>query len=334
MDDLSKITRRLDLMKEQLRKVFARSGNHTLDELKAFIRLGQGVMGLRFDPWTPPGAPRTPQTVILLDRFGGFEQQFRLQVVNGQEHLFATEKLISEVEFLNKILLDLQYPRQYISEHIRNILETPHNPYDSLFASSSYLNQWLSMGLPEPIGRIVYGKLATLTTNWIDVDELFENARKVCQLNTFTRGLKQENRNENVPAVAAVAAAVGAGGNRKSRLLNLPYGPADLAATFCTGARGLNPSGTKLQGKFTREGAYNLKIEDQQTALLARLMPTLPEVGEVEIPYRTPAEYEDAARTALERWLSFLEGEAARIRAGRNPRRTSRRKNKTRKNKI
>lgn len=324
MDDLSKITRRLDLMKEQLRKVFTRSGVHSLDELKAFIRLGQGVMGLRFDPWTPPGAPRTPQTVILLDRFGGFEQQFRLQVVNGQDHLFATEKLISQVEFLNKILLDLQYPRQYISEHIRNILETPHNPYDSLFASSSYLNQWLSMGLPEPIGRIVYGKLATLTINWIDVDELFENARKVCQLNTFTRGLKQEN-------VAAVAAA---GGGRKSRLLNLPYGPADLAATFCTGARGLNPSGTKLQGKFTREGAYNLKIEDQQTALLARLMPTLPEVGEVEIPYRTPAEYEEAARTTNEMWLAFLEGEAARLRAGRNPRRNSRRKNKTRKNKI
>jgi len=321
MDDLSKITRRLDLMKEQLRKVFTRSGVHSLDELKAFIRLGQGVMGLRFEPWTPPGAPPTPQTVILLDRFGGFEQQFRLQVVNGQDHLFATEKLISQVEFLNKILLDLQYPRQYISEHIRNILETPHNPYDSLFASSSYLNQWLSMGLPEPIGRIVYGKLATLTTNWIDVDELFENARKVCQLNTFTRGLKQEN----------VAAA---GGGRKSRLLNLPYGPADLAATFCTGARGLNPSGTKLQGKFTREGAYNLKIEDQQTALLARLMPTLPEVGEVEIPYRTPAEYEEAARTTNEMWLAFLEGEAARLRAGRNPRRNSRRKNKTRKNKI
>jgi len=323
MDDLSKITRRLDLMKEQLRKVFARSGVHSLDELKAFIRLGQGVMGLRFDPWTPPGAPRTPQTVILLDRFGGFEQQFRLQVVNGQDHLFATEKLISQVEFLNKILLDLQYPRQYISEHIRNILESPHNPYDSLFASSSYLNQWLSMGLPEPIGRIVYGKLATLTTNWIDVDELFENARKVCQLNTFMRGLKQEN-----------VAAAGAGGSRKSRLLNLPYGPADLAATFCTGARGLNPSGTKLQGKFTREGAYNIKIEDQQTALLARLMPTLPEVGEVEIPYRTPAEYEEAARTTNEMWLAFLEGEAARLRAGRNPRRNSRRKNKTRKNKI
>jgi len=323
MDDLSKITRRLDLMKEQLRKVFTRSGVHSLDELKAFIRLGQGVMGLRFDPWIPPGAPRTPQTVILLDRFGGFEQQFRLQVVNGQDHLFATEKLISQVEFLNKILLDLQYPRQYISEHIRNILETPHNPYDSLFASSSYLNQWLSMGLPEPIGRIVYGKLATLTTNWIDVDELFENARKVCQLNTFTRGLKQEN-----------VATAGAGGSRKSRLLNLPYGPADLAATFCTGARGLNPSGTKLQGKFTREGAYNIKIEDQQTALLARLMPTLPEVGEVEIPYRTPAEYEEAARTTNEMWLAFLEGEAARLRAGRNPRRNSRRKNKTRKNKI
>jgi hypothetical protein len=328
MDDLSKITRRLDLMKEQLRKVFTRSGVHTLDELKAFIKLGQGVMGLRFDPWTPPGAPPTPQTVILLDRFGGFEQQFRLQVVNGQEHLFATEKLISQVEFVNKILLDLQYPRQYISEHIRNILETPHNPYDSLFASSYLLQQWLSMGLPEPIGRIVYGKLATLTTNWIDVDELFENARKVCQLNTFTRGLKQENRNGNGNAVAA------AGGGRKSRLLNLPYGPADLAATFCTGVRGLNPSGTKLQGKFTREGAYNIKIEDQQTALLARLMPTLPEVGEVEIPYRTPAEYEEAARTSYEKWLVFLESEAARLRAGRNPRRNSRRKNKTRKNKI
>jgi len=323
MDDLSKITRRLDLMKEQLRKVFTRSGVHSLDELKAFIRLGQGVVGLRFDPWTPPGAPPTPQTVILLDRFGGFEQQFRLQVVNGQDHLFATEKLISQVEFVNKILLDLQYPRQYISEPLRNILESPHSPYDSLLASSRYLNQWLSMGLPEPIGRIVYGKLATLTTNWIDVDELFENARKVCQLNTFSRGLKQEN-----------VAAVGAGGNRKSRLLNLPYGPADLAATFCTGARGINPSGTKLQGKFTREGAYNIKIEDQQTALLARLMPTLPDVGEVEIPYRTPAEYEEAAGTALERWLAFLESEAARLRAGRNPRRNSRRKNKTRKNKI
>jgi len=330
MDDLSKITRRLDLMKQQLRKVFARSGVHSLDELKAFIRLGQGVMGLRFDPWTPPGAPPTPQTVILLDRFGGFEQQFRLQVVNGQEHLFATEKLISQQEFINKILVDLHYPRQYIPENIRNILESPHSPYDSLFASSYLLQQWLSMGLPEPIGRIVYGKLATLTTNWIDVDELFENARKVCQLNTFTRGLKQENRNENVGAVAAA----GAGGSRKSRLLNLPYGPADLAATFCTGARGLNPSGTKLQGKFTREGAYNIKIEDQQTALLARLMPTLPEVGEVEIPYRTPAEYEEAARTTNEMWLAFLEGEAARLRAGRNPRRNSRRKNKTRKNKI
>jgi len=325
MDDLSKITRRLDLMKEQLRKVFARSGVHSLEELKAFIKLGQGVFGLRFDPWSPPGAPPPPQTVILLDQFGGFEQHFRLQLVNGKDHLFATEKLISQQEFINKILVDLHYPRQYIPEDIRNILENPHSPYVSLFASGTILNQWLSMGLPNPITRIIYEKLTAFRTNWIDIDELFENAKKVCQLNTFTRGLKQENRNGNVAA---------AGGSRKSRLLNLPYGPADLAATFCTGARGLNPSGTKLQGKFTREGAYNLKIEDQQAALLARLMPILPEVGEVEIPYRTPAEYDQAARATFERWLAFLESEEARLRGGRGPRRNSRRKNKTRKNKI
>ena len=239
--------------------------------------------------------------MVLLNPYREIEQRFRLQHVNGKDHLFVTENIVSDHEIINKILLKLEYPRNYIPDDVRLELLIKHNPYDSTRKVTDVLH-WCTSGTPDAIRNILENEVSRLTgvSNWTDVDELFENANRLQQLREWKRGLKQ-------------------GHAGRSRLLNLPEeGPANLVGTFATGAR-------RMGG--LRPGPHNLHIGGQEAMLLERLTPVIPEIGDLRIPYASRAEYEADAKAALARYKVLL----ARI-AQMRRRRT--RKHKTRKNRT
>jgi len=271
------ITKRLDVMREQLRKVFTATGTRSIEQLKAFIILGESRRnrGIHFLPQSTHNYV-TSRTMLLMNSSTEIEQRFRLHHVNGRDHLFATENIVSDHEIINEIILRLQYTRDYIPESIRSTLEDEHSPYNSIEATG--VRYWCLRGVPEEISDIIARELGRLTggSKWIDVEELFENANRVQQLREWKRGLQQRHAG-------------------RSPLLNLPEeGPANLVGTFVTGARrmgGLRPG----QGPVPR----NLHIAGQEAVLIARLTPELPVIGDLRIPYRTEEEYREAARMAM-----------------------------------
>ena len=297
--DIEGITKRLDVMRGQLRKVFTFTGTRSIQQLKAFIILGEARHGIHFLPQSTHNYV-TSRTMILLNSSDEIEQRFRLQHVNGRDHLFATENLISDHEIINQILLKLEYPRDYIPEAIRATLEDEHNPYNSITEDPPEVRHWCIAGVPREIADIITNELFRLTgrSNWTDVEELFENADRLQQLRTRKRGLQQ-------------------GHAGRSPLLNLPEeGPANLVGTFATGARG-------TMGRRTR-GPHNLHIAGQEAVLIARLTPILPEVRDLRIPYANRADYEATAQASLASYIRLL----AEIEAMRRRRRNR----KTRKN--
>ncbi len=294
----AQITRRLDVMRGQLRKVFTATGTRSIEQLKAFIILGETRHGIHFLPQSTHNYV-TSRTMVLLNPQRNSEQKFRLQRVNGRDHLFATENLVSGHEIINQILLKLEYPRDYIPEAIRATLEDEHNPYNSITEDPPELSHWCIAGVPREIADIITREIVRLTggSNWTDVEELFENADRLQQLREWKRGLKQ-------------------GHAGRSPLLNLPEeGPANLVGTFATGAR---------RNGGLRPGPHNLHIAGQEAVLLARLTPVLPEIGDLRIPYANREEYEVAAQASLASYRRLL----AEIEAMRRRRRNR----KTRKN--
>ena len=218
--DIAGITKRLDVMRGQLRKVFTATGTRSIPQLKDFIILGKSRHGIEFIGQSAHNYV-TSRTMVLLSSNGEIEQRFRLHHVNGIDHLFATENLISQHEIINQILLTLEYPRDYIPPAIRAELEDEHNPYNSINGQPNIWN-WCSNGTPDAIRRILRNEVLVIMRedHWTDVEELFENAKRLQQLRTWKRGLKQ-------------------GHEGRSFLLNLPEeGPANLVGTFATGARG------------------------------------------------------------------------------------------------
>jgi len=295
------ITKRLDVMRGQLRKVFTATGTRSIQELKAFIILGESRRGINFLGQSTHNYV-TSRTMVLLNPYGEIEQRFRLQHVNGKDHLFVTENIVSDHEIINKILLKLEYPRNYIPDDVRLALLAIHNPYNAISEDPPNILHWCTSGTPDAIRNILENEVSRLTgvSNWTDVDELFENANRLQQLREWKRGLKQ-------------------GHAGRSRLLNLPEkGPANLVGTFATGVR-------RMGG--LRPGLHNLHIGGQEAVLLARLTPVIPEIGDLRIPYASRAEYEADAKAALARYKVLL----ARI-AQMRRRRT--RKHKTRKNRT
>jgi hypothetical protein len=239
--------------------------------------------------------------MVLLNSSNEIEQRFRLQHVNGRDHLFATENVVSDHEIIYEILFRLDYPLEYIPDSILATLEDEHSPYNSITEDPPGIRHWCLAGVPREIADIMTNEIFRLTggSNWTDVEELFENADRLQQLREWKRGLKQGH--------------VG-----RSPLLNLPEeGPANLVGTFATGAR---------RNGGLRPGLHNLHIAGQEAVLLARLTPELPEIGDLRIPYRTLEEYRQAAHTAMERYEDLLEQIAflRRRRRNRNTRKNRR----------
>jgi hypothetical protein len=296
------ITKRLDVMRGQLRKVFTATGTRSIQQLKAFIILGESRRnrGIHFLPQSTHNYV-TSRTMVLLNSSNEIEQRFRLQHVNGRDHLFATENVVSDHEIIYEILFRLDYPLEYIPDSILATLEDEHSPYNSITEDPPGIRHWCLAGVPREIADIMTNEIFRLTggSNWTDVEELFENADRLQQLREWKRGLKQGH--------------VG-----RSPLLNLPEeGPANLVGTFATGAR---------RNGGLRPGLHNLHIAGQEAVLLARLTPELPEIGDLRIPYRTLEEYRQAAHTAMERYEDLLEQIAflRRRRRNRNTRKNRR----------
>ena len=269
--DTKAITKRLDIMRGQLRKVFTATGTDTIQQLKEFIVLGKPRRGIKFYPQSVHNYVSSRTMVLMASNMHEIEQKFRLQHVNGKDHLFVTENFVSKHEIINQILLKLKYPIKYIPENVRNDLKAQHTPYDSIHPEiyipySDYLFSWMFHGLPGAITDIIRNELRRIfSQKWTDVEELFENANRLSQLLQWKRGLQQ-------------------GHAGRSLLLNLPDGgPANLVGTFVTGVR---------RNGGLRPGKHNLRIDDQVQALIDSLMPEIPHVGELIIPYRTQEEYE------------------------------------------
>jgi hypothetical protein len=273
----AQINRRLDVMREQLRKVYAATGTRSIKQLKEFIILGEErphAPHYFYFGWPSEDNERSreltlkhPEPVHRDD-----QQKFRVQHVNGKDHLFATEKIISDWRYLNLILLKLEFPRQFIPEPILAELEVEHPEYSSIdnvinprASGESWINS-LPNDLYDEISFPLY------RNNWIDVEELFENANRLQQLREWKRGLQQ-------------------GHAGRSLLLNLPEeGPANLVGTFVTGIQrtgGLRP------------GKHNLVIKDQELVLIMRkLLPKLPDLRDVILPdaYRNRQHYVEEMR--------------------------------------
>jgi hypothetical protein len=285
------ITRRLAVMQAQLRKVYAATGTRSIKQLKEFIILGGSRHPDDGEFRHPDIILSTPsedngisRELILKhpDHQFGTQQRFRVQHVNGKDHLVATEKIISDWEYLNLILLKLEFPRQFIPEPILAELEVEHAPYSPLHNEINPRidgRAWIG-SLPNDLYDEISFPLDR--NNWIDVEELFENANRLQQLREWKRGLQQ-------------------GHAGRSLLLNLPEeGPANSVGTFVTGIQrtgGLRP------------GKHNLVIKDQELVLIIRLLPKIPDVSGVRLPdaYRNRQHYLEEMREHSRVWQDHLD---------------------------
>lgn len=276
----AQITRRLAVMHEQLDKVYAATGTRSIKQLKEFIFFGRSRHPDIFLGW--PSEDNGISRSLILNHPENYQhntqQEFRVQHVNGKEHLFATEKIISDWEHLNLILLQLDFPRQYIPEAILAELEAEHAPYSSIdnrINPRSSGQSWIH-SLPNELYDTISDQLSH--ENWIDVEELFENANRLRELRELKRGLRQGPKADHP---------------RKSLLLNLPVRPANLVGTFVTGAR-------------RNEGLNNLNIAGQEQVLIDRLTPKMP-VIDVGLPEEFLAHYEAEVRANYMLTQAFLD---------------------------
>ena len=267
----AQITRRLAVMREQLDKVQAFTGTRSIQQLKEFIILGNDRHP-DIDFWREAEGNGISRSMIFYYPEPNdlkVQQKFRVQHINGKDHLFATEKLISDWELLNLILIQLRFPRQFIPEPILAQLEADHYPY-TFYATENVREDahiWLGEGVPDDIRDIIELKIASME-KWIDVEELFENANRLQQLREWKKGLRQ-------------------GPPKRSPLLNLPEeGPANLVGTFVTGAR---------RNGGLRPGLHNLHIAGQEQVLIDRLTPNMNDARDVR-DVTLPAAYNNRNR--------------------------------------
>ena len=308
------ITRRLDVMHRQLKKVYAATGMRSIKQLKEFIILGGSRHpddGEFRHPDILFGSPSEDNGIsreLILkhpDHQFGWQQRFRVQHVNGKDHLFATEKIISDWEYLNLILLQLEFPRQFIPEPILAELEVEHAPFSPLHNEINPRIDgaaWISC-LPDDLYDEIRNPL--YRNKWIDVEELFENANKLQQLREWKRGLRQgppkRNLLLNLPDEGAANLVGTLDKKKRSPLLNLPEeGPANLVGTFVTGAR-------RMGG--LRPGLHNLHIAGQDIVLILRLLPRIPDVRGIRLPdaYRNRGHYLDEMRQHSWVWQDHLD---------------------------
>jgi hypothetical protein len=285
------ITRRLAVMQAQLRKVYAATGTRSIKQLKEFIILGGSRHPDDGEFRHPDIILSTPsedngisRELILKhpDHQFGTQQRFRVQHVNGKDHLVATEKIISDWELLNLILLKLEFPRQFIPEPILAELEVEHAPFSPLHNEINPRSDgaaWIN-SLPDDLHIEISEWLNR--NNWIDVEELFERANRLQQLREWKRGLQQ-------------------GHAGRSLLLNLPEeGPANSVGTFVTGIQ-------RTGGR--RPGKHNLVIKDQELVSIIRLLPKIPDVSGVRLPdaYRNRQHYLEEMREHSWVWQDHLD---------------------------
>jgi hypothetical protein len=308
------ITRRLAVMHRQLEKVYAATGTRSIKQLKEFIILG----GSRHPD---DGEFRHPDIILTMpsedngisrelilkhpDHQFGVQQRFRVQHVNGKDHLVATEKIISDWELLNLILLKLEFPRQFIPEPILAELEVEHAPFSPLHNEINPRSDgaaWIN-SLPDDLQDEIRNPL--YRNNWIDVEELFENANRLRELREWKRGLRQgppkRNLLLNLPDEGAANLVGTLDKKKRSLLLNLPEeGPANLVGTFVTGAR-------RMGG--LRPGLHNLHIAGQDIVLILRLLPRIPDVRGVRLPdaYRNRQHYVEEMREHSWVWQDHLD---------------------------
>lgn len=290
----AQITRRLDVMREQLDKVQVFTGTRSIQQLKEFI-----ILGKRRHPdiyfWREAEGNGISRSMIFYYAKPNdvkIQQKFRVQHVNGKDHLFATEKLISDWELLNLILIQLRFPRQFIPEPILAQLEADHYPY-TFYATKNVRENahiWLREGVPDNIRDIIERKIFSME-KWIDVEELLENANRLQQLREWKRGLRQgppkRNLLLNLPDEGAANLVGTLAKKKRSPLLNLPEeGPANLVGTFVTGAR-------RMGG--LRAGLHNLHIEGQEQVLIDRLTPNMNDARDVR-DVTLPAAYNNRNR--------------------------------------
>ena len=267
----AQITKRLAVMREQLDKVQAFTGTRSIQQLKEFIILGKDRHP-DIDFWREAEGNGISRSMIFYYPEPNdlkVQQKFRVQHINGKDHLFATEKLISDWELLNLILIQLRFPRQFIPEPILAQLEADHYPY-TFYATENVREDahiWLGEGVPDDIRDIIELKIASME-KWIDVEELLENPNRLQQLREWKRGLQQ-------------------GHAGRSPLLNLPEeGPANLVGTFVTGAR---------RNGGLRPGLHNLNIAGQEQVLIDRLTPNMNDARDVR-DVTLPAAYNNRNR--------------------------------------
>ena len=298
------ITRRLDVMHRQLEKVYAATGTRSIKQLKEFIILGKERYPRQYFHFGWPSDDNGRSRSLILNHPEPYpvaeeQQSFRVQHVNGKDHLFATEKIISDWEYLNLILLQLEFPRQFIPVPIRAQLEAEHPPFSSI---QSMINprsdgrHWIN-SLPDDLYDEITWWLDDRKVdhdNWIDVEELFENANTLRELREWKRGLRQgppkRNLLLNLPDEGAANLVGTLDKKKRSPLLNLPEeGPANLVGTFVTGAR---------RNGGLRPGLHNLHIAGQDIVLILRLLPRIPDVRGLRLPdaYRNRGHYVDAMR--------------------------------------
>ena len=277
----AQITRRLAVMEEQLRKAFTATDTRSIKQLKEHIILGKPCWKHGICFWREAEGNGISRSMILYypePNDMRMQQKFRVQHVNGKDHLFATERLISDWELLNLILLQIDFPRQFIPEPILAQLEVDHYPYTWYANDDERLNAqlWLEEGVPDDIGNIIALKIDSVE-NWVDVEELFENANRLRELREWKRGLRQgppkRNLLLNLPDEGAANLVGTLDKKKRSLLLNLPEGgPANLVGTFVTGAR---------RNGGRRPGLHNLDIADQEQVLIDRLTPNMNDARDV-----------------------------------------------------
>ena len=284
----AQITRRLAVMREQLDKVQAFTGTRSIQQLKEFIILGK-ERHPDIDFWREAEGNGISRSMIFYYPEPNdlkVQQKFRVQHINGKDHLFATEKLISDWELLNLILIQLRFPRQFIPEPILAQLEADHYPY-TFYATENVREDahiWLGEGVPDDIRDIIELKIRSME-KWIDVEELLENPNRLRELRKWKKGLRQGPAKRNLPkeGPANLVGNLAEG----SLLLNLPEeGPANLVGTFVTGAR---------RNGGLRPGLHNLNIAGQEQVLIDRLTPNMNDARDVK-DVTLPAAYNNRNR--------------------------------------
>jgi hypothetical protein len=236
---------------------------------------------------------------LKLHKARPYRRLFRVREVNGIDHHFILERFLSDYEIINQILIKLEYPRDYIPQKVRNDLEAQHSPYDTIYANGNAdsVFNWFFNYIHREIRNIILAEFGRLSPQKeTDAEELFETARTLRELREFKRGLHEIPLNNHAKRSPLL------NDEKRNPLPNLPEeGPANLVSRFITGEH---------RNGGLRPGKHTILIAEQEKALLAKLIPKIPEIGDVKLPYiypfRTRTEYERDAYVYYYKWIDDM----------------------------